>query len=144
VLLPAAGRSTRSIAAEVGVRPRIVSNCRRLFAEEGLDSFRTGGRGDKKPICGQATNKRMLALLDESPCRVALWTGPLLAKALADVNVQYVSRFPREHKIDLAARESWRERGRSRIVRNTFDPAAGTHARVLEAAERTPPDRPQQ
>src|SRR5690348_8114363 len=37
------------------------------------------------------------------------WTGPLLAKALADVDVQYVWRFLREHKIDLVARKSWCE-----------------------------------
>ena len=33
----------------------------------------------------------------------------MLAKALGDVNVQYVWRFLREHKIDLAARKSWCE-----------------------------------
>src|SRR5947209_19966100 len=33
VLLAAEGRSTRSIAEEVGVEPRIVSNWRRRFAE---------------------------------------------------------------------------------------------------------------
>src|SRR6185436_11965749 len=37
------------------------------------------------------------------------WTGPLLAKALDDVDVQYVWRFLREHSIDLAARKSWCE-----------------------------------
>ena len=35
--------------------------------------------------------------------------GPLLAQALEDVDVQYVWRFLREHKIDLAARKSWCE-----------------------------------
>ena len=35
--------------------------------------------------------------------------GPLLAKALGDVDVQYVWRFLREHKINLAARKSWCE-----------------------------------
>src|SRR5207237_35579 len=37
------------------------------------------------------------------------WTGPPLAKALDDVDVQYVWRFLREHDIDLAARKSWCE-----------------------------------
>jgi transposase len=36
VLLAAEGRSTRSIAKEVGVQPRIVSDWRRRFSEEGL------------------------------------------------------------------------------------------------------------
>ena len=37
VLLAAAGRSTRSIAADVGVQPRIVSKWRRRYAERGLE-----------------------------------------------------------------------------------------------------------
>jgi transposase len=110
VLLAAAGRSTRSIAAEVGVEPRIVSNWRRRFAEHGLAGLKDRPRAGKKPIYGKATNKRILALLDKpSPDGYARWTGPLLAKALGDVDVQYVWRFLREHNIDLAARKSWCE-----------------------------------
>ncbi len=46
-------------------------------------------RAGKKPIYGKATNKRILALLDKPPPRgYGRWTGPLLAKALADVDVQ--------------------------------------------------------
>lgn len=37
----------------------------------------------------------------------ARWTGPLIATALGDVHVQYVWRFLRAQKIDLAARKSW-------------------------------------
>jgi transposase len=108
VLLAAEGRSTRSIAAEVGVEPRIVSNWRRRFADHGLAGLEDRSRASKKPIYGVATNKRILALLDKSPPRgYGRWTGPLLAKALEDVDVQYVWRFLREHKIDLAARKSW-------------------------------------
>jgi hypothetical protein len=36
----------------------------------------------------------------------ARWTGPLLAEALGDADVQSVWRFLRSHKIDLAARKS--------------------------------------
>src|SRR5690349_8087450 len=90
VLLAAEGRSTRSIAAEVGVQPRIVSNWRRRFAEHGLDGLMERPRAGKKPIYGTATNKRILALLDKPPPQGhARWTGPLLAKALGDVDVQY-------------------------------------------------------
>src|ERR1700737_3043689 len=110
VLLAAAGRSTRSIAEEVGVQPRIVSNWRRRFADHGLVGLRDRPRAGKKPIYGKATNKRILALLDKPPpAGYARWTGPLLAKALGDVDVQYVWRFLREHNIDLAARKSWCE-----------------------------------
>src|SRR6266702_2440058 len=110
VLLAAEGRSTRSIASEVGVEPRIVSNWRRRFADHGLAGLEDRSRASKKPIYGAATNKRILALLDKSPPHgYARWTGPLLAKALEDVDVQYVWRFLREHQIDLAARKSWCE-----------------------------------
>ena len=40
VLLAAQGRSTRSIAEEVGVQPRIVSNWRRRFADHGLGGLK--------------------------------------------------------------------------------------------------------
>src|SRR5436190_15175871 len=110
VLLAADGRSTRSIAEEVGVQPRIVSNWRRRFAERGLGGLKDHPRAGKTPIYGKATNKRILALLEKPPPQgYARWTGPLLAKALGDVDVQYVWRFLREHNIDLSARKSWCE-----------------------------------
>ena len=56
------------------------------------------------------TDKRILALLDQPPPKgYARWTGPLLAAALGDVDVQYVWRFLRAQKIDLAGRKSWCE-----------------------------------
>jgi transposase len=110
VLLAAEGRSTRSIAEEVGVQPRIVSNWRRRFADHGLGGLKDRPRAGKKPIYGAATNKRILALLEKAPPQgYGRWTGPLLAKTLGDVDVQYVWRFLREHNIDLAARKSWCE-----------------------------------
>src|SRR3954452_7872540 len=110
VLLAAEGRSTRSIAKEVGVQPRIVSKWRHRFADHGLAGLNDRPRARKTPIYGQATNRRILALLDKSPPQgFARWTGPLLAKTLQDVDVQYVWRFLREHNIDLAARKSWCE-----------------------------------
>lgn len=110
VLLAAERRSTRSIAEAVGVQPRIVSNWRRRFAEEGLDGLQDRPRGAPPPLYGAATNKRILALLDKLPPKgYARWTGPLLAGELGNVDVQYVWRFLREHKIDLAARKSWCE-----------------------------------
>src|SRR5437660_10097837 len=97
VLLAAAGRSTRSIAEEVGGQPRIVSNSRRRFADHGLDGLNDLPRATKKPIYGKATNKRILALLDQPPpAGYARCTGPLLAKPLGDVDAQYGWRFLRE------------------------------------------------
>src|SRR5437868_6922397 len=110
ILLAAEGRSTRSIAEEVGVQPRIVSNWRRRFAEHDLGGLKDHPRAVKQRIYGKATNKRILALLEKPPPQgYGRWTGPLLAKALDDVDVQYVWRFLREHDIDLAARKSWCE-----------------------------------
>jgi transposase len=110
VLLAAAGRSTRSIAKAVGVQPRIASLWRNRFADQGLEGLCDKPRPGKKPIYTKATGKRVLALLDKpAPKGFGRWTGPLLAEALGDVDVQYVWRFLREHKIDLAARKSWCE-----------------------------------
>ena len=110
VLLAAEGRSTRSIAKEVGVQPRIVSKWRHRFADHGLAGLNDRPRASKKPIYSQATNRRILAHLDKPPPPgYARWTGRLLAMALQDVDVQYVWRFLREHNIDLAARKSWCE-----------------------------------
>jgi hypothetical protein len=73
----------------------------------GLDE--TGNRG-ADPKYGTETDKRILALLDQSPpTGYARWTGPLLAAALGDVDVQYVWRFLRAQKIDLSGRKSWCE-----------------------------------
>ena len=110
MLLAAAGRSTRSIAQDVGVQPRIASLWRNRFADHGLEGLSDKPRPGKKPIYTKATGKRVLALLDKpAPKGFARWTGPLLAEALGDVDVQYVWRFLRDHKIDLAARKSWCE-----------------------------------
>lgn len=122
VLLAAQGRSTRSIAEEVGVQPGIVSKWRHRFAERGLAGLNDLPRAAKKPIYGPATNKRILALLDKpAPAGYARWTGPLLAKALDDVDVQYVWRFLREHNIDLAARKSWCESNDPEFAAKTAD-----------------------
>src|SRR5467141_4038045 len=110
VLLAADGLSTRAIAKEVGVQPRIVSLWRRRYADHGLDGLKDKPRPGKKPLYTPATDKRILELLDKPPpAGFARWTGPLLAKALSDVDVQYVWRCLRHYKIDLAARKSWCE-----------------------------------
>src|SRR5215510_5088388 len=110
VLLAGEGRSTRSIAKEVGVQPRIVSLWRHRFADDGLEGLEDKPRPGKKPIYTAVTDKRILALLDKPPPQgFARWTGRLIAKALGEVDVQYVWRFLRHHKIDLAARKSWCE-----------------------------------
>jgi len=110
VLLAAEGWSTRSIAKEVGVQPRIVSRWRHGYADHGLAGLKDKPRPGKKPLYTSATDKRILELLDQPPpAGFGRWTGPLLARALGDVDVQYVWRCLRHYKIDLAARKSWCE-----------------------------------
>src|ERR1700674_4023476 len=132
VLLAAAGRSTRSIAKEVGVQPRIVSLWRHRYADHGLEGLQDKPRPGKQPIYTKATDKRILKLLDKPPREgFARWTGPLLAGALGDVGVQYVWRFLRAHKIDLAARKSWCE---------SNDPAFAAKAAAVVGLYMKPPE----
>src|SRR5260221_6780139 len=65
VLLAAARRSTRSIAKEVGVQPRIVSLWRHRYADRGLEGLlQDKTLPGKQPIYTKATDKRILKLLD--------------------------------------------------------------------------------
>jgi transposase len=110
VLLAADGMATRAIGREVGCTTGTASKWRVRYAEQrlaGLDE--TGNRGnDPKYTC--ETDKRILCVLDSpAPSGYARWTGPLIANALGDVDVQYVWRFLRAQKIDLSARKSWCE-----------------------------------
>jgi hypothetical protein len=73
----------------------------------GLDE--TGDRG-AEPKYTAETNKRILAVLDQSPpSGLGRWTAPLISTALGDVHEQYVWRFLRAQNIDLAGRKSWCE-----------------------------------
>ena len=110
VLHAADGMSTRAIGRAVGCTTGTASKWRVRYAEKrlaGLDE--TGNRGAVAKYT-EATDRRILGQLDETPpAGHARWTAPLIAKALGDVDVQYVWRFLRAHKIDLAARKSWCE-----------------------------------
>src|SRR6187399_345473 len=75
VLLAAAGRSTRSIAKEVGVQPRIVSLWRHRYADRGLEGLQDRPRPGKQPIYTKATDKRILRLWT-SRHRKGLRAGP--------------------------------------------------------------------
>ena len=102
--MAADGRSTRSIAKEVGVQPRIVSLWRHRYADHGLEGLQDKPRPGKQPIYTKATDKRILKLLDKLPPQgFARWTGPLLAEALGDVDVQYVWRFRSQQLSCLSA-----------------------------------------
>ncbi len=73
----------------------------------GLDE--TGNRGNA-PKYGMDATRRILRVLDLAPPDgYGRWTGPLIADALGDVDVQHVWRVLRLQKIYLAARRSWCE-----------------------------------
>lgn len=110
ILLAADGMASRAIAREVGVMTGVVSVWRTRFAAMGIDGLADKPRPGAKRIYGDATDERILAQLDEPPpAGRARWDGKLLAKALGDVDVNYVRRFLRRQKIDLAGRKSWCE-----------------------------------
>jgi len=110
VLLAAEGMGSRAIARAVGVMPGVVSVWRTRFAACGIEGLRDKPRPGAERVYGDATDKRILAQLDEPPpAGRARWDGKLLAGALGDVDVNYVRRFLRKQKIDLAGRKSWCE-----------------------------------
>lgn len=110
VLLAADGIATGAIGREVGCTTGTASKWRVRYAAHrlaGLDE--TGNRGND-PKYTSDTDKRILAVLDSPvPDGYARWTGHLIAKALGDVDVQYIWRFLRRQNIDLATRKSWCE-----------------------------------
>jgi transposase len=110
VLLASDGMASRAIAREVGVMTGIVSIWRKRFAAAGIDGLKDKPRPGAKPVYTDATDKRILAMLDQPvPKGRARWDGKLLAKELGDIDVNYVRRFLRKQKIDLAGRKSWCE-----------------------------------
>src|SRR3981081_657616 len=90
VLGAAGGVASRAIGREVGCTTGTASKWRVRYAANrlaGLDE--TGNRG-AEPKYPAETDKRILAVLDGPvPAGYARWTGPLIAAALCDVDVQY-------------------------------------------------------
>jgi transposase len=122
ILLADEGRSTRSIARALGTMPRTVSSWRGRFAREGLAGLGNKAHPGPTPIYGTETGRRILAVLDrEPPAGFARWTGPLIAAELGDVHEQYVWRFLRAQKIDLAGRKSWCESNDPEFVAKAAD-----------------------
>ena len=108
ILLAAEGRSTRDIADQLRTRTARVSKWRTRFATERISGLSDAARSGKPAKYSAATEKRMLALLDQPPPKgYAQWSGPLLAEALGDVNVHQVWRLLRQRGISLARRRSW-------------------------------------
>jgi transposase/transposase-like protein len=108
VLMAAEGAATRAIGRALGCTTGTASKWRVRYASDRLAGFSETGHRGAEAKYGIETDRRILALLDTAPPEgYANWTGPLIAKALGDVHVQYVWRFLRAHKIDLSGRKSW-------------------------------------
>src|SRR6478672_3338016 len=129
VLLAAEGVATRAIGREVGCTTGTASKWRVRYAERrrpGLDE--TGDRGNE-PKYTDATDKRLLAVLDRPiPAGYARWNGPLIAKALGDVDVQICLAHPQDR--------SRRAQELVRKQRSRFRGQGGCGGRPLHEAAR--------
>jgi transposase len=133
VLLAAEGRSTRSIAASVGVMPLTVSTWRGRYAREGLAGLSDRPRPGPTPKYDAETGRRILAVLERpAPAGYARWTGGLIATELGDVHEQQVWRFLRRQRLDLDGRKSWCE---------SDDPEFAAKAADVVGLYMAPPDK---
>src|SRR5262249_35162656 len=108
VLLAAAGLPTRAIARDVGCTIGTASKWRVRYAAHRLAGLDESGNRGAEPKYTAETGRRILAVLDgPPPAGHGRWTAPLIARALGDVHAQYIWRFLRAEKIDLAGRKSW-------------------------------------
>ena len=108
VLGAAAGRTSAGIAASLNTRLATVSKWRIRFAENRLAGLADKARPGAIPKYGIETERRILAMLDESPpSGYATWNGKLLAKALGDVSPHQVWRTLGKYGIELQRRHSW-------------------------------------
>ena len=133
VLLAAQGRSTRSIAAVVGVMPSTVSTWRGRYVREGLTGLADRPRPGPTPKYDTETGRRILAVLERpAPAGFARWTGGLIAAELGDVHEQQVWRFLRQQRLDLDGKKSWCE---------SDDPEFAAKAADVVGLYMAPPDK---
>src|SRR5271170_884349 len=132
VLLAADGMRTRGIGRAVGCTTGTASKWRVRYAEQRLAGLDETGERGAEPKYTAETNRRILKVLDAAPPDgYGRWSGPLIAAALGDVGVQYIWRFLRAHKIDLAGRKSWCE---------SDDPAFAAKAADIVGLYMAPPE----
>ncbi len=108
ILAAADGQSNLDIAAALRVRSATVSKWRVGYARAGPGGLADAPRPGVKRRYDAATERRILARLDETPpAGHATWTGSLVAEALGDVSPSHVWRVLRRHGIHLQRRRSW-------------------------------------
>jgi transposase len=106
--LAAQGLSSRQIAARLEMRRPTVLKWRRRFGQQRLQGLHDAARSGPPRRYTAATERRILAQLDEPPpAGRARWNGRLLAQALGDVSPDQVWAVLRRHGIELERRHSW-------------------------------------
>src|SRR5580704_8108122 len=102
------GRTNQQIAEALRTRTARVSKWRQRFGTKRLEGLMDAARSGKPAKYDQATEKRVLALLDEpAPKGYSRWNGRLLSEALLGVSKDQIWRILRRHDICLERRRSW-------------------------------------
>jgi len=102
------GGSNAEVAKRCGTREATISKWRGRFASSRLAGLEDAPRSGKPPRYDEATARRILRALDETPPEgYARWNGRLLARRLKDVSQAQVWRVLRQHSISLERRRSW-------------------------------------
>ncbi|MBV8209061.1 MAG: IS630 family transposase [Burkholderiaceae bacterium] len=108
ILNLAEGLSNEETARRNDTRLATVSKWRGRFCKAGLPGLSDAPRSGKPASYDEATERRILAMLDEQPPRgYARWNGPLLAERLRDISKHHIWRVLRRHDISLERRRSW-------------------------------------
>ncbi len=106
--LAAQGLSSRRIAGRLQLRRATVLKWRRRFGQHRLEGLRDAPRSGPPRRYTAATERQILAKLDEPPPGGrARWNGRLLAQALGDVSPYQVWAVLRKRGIGLERRHSW-------------------------------------
>ncbi len=107
ILAAGGGERNDAIARRLGVSANVVSRWRLRFAKDGLAGLQDAPRSGRPEHYGEATERRVLAKLEEPPpSGWARWNGRLLAQELG-LHPRYVWRVLTKHRISLERRRSW-------------------------------------
>ena len=108
ILLSQEGLTVEKIAERLAARPARVSKWRQRFAESRMAGLSDAPRSGKPNKYTEATEKRVLKILDQAPPKgFSQWNGKLLAQALKDVSEDHIWRILRRRGIQLQRRRSW-------------------------------------
>ena len=89
VLLAADGAGTRAIERAVGCTTGTASKWRVRYAQRRLAGLDETGERGAEPKYTAETDKRILRVLDGAPPEgYGRWSGPLIARALGDIDVR--------------------------------------------------------